>query len=412
VSFRFVLSRSVVRAIAVAAALGLVAAVGVAAADGPPRAELLKIRIGGDLHQTRVVIELDKSATGRLISDKDTPTKKVALALMRVDTAGDMAGAGEGLVTRWTVDGVGGSARVNLELRKDAVVLRRFLLPPAAGLNAYRYVLDLGEYPPGAGPPAQAPTGQTGQSFSVTPTAPLVTTARLQAPRAKKVIVIDAGHGGRDSGALGSTTQEKTDTLMAAKDLKTRLERTGRYTVVMTRDTDAYIPLETRVLIARRANADLFISLHADSIGTVGAATRGASVYTLSERGADRTARGVFGRSDWFMNVNLPGQDSATKRILLDLTQRQNVNRSSTFAELLLERLNGVTPLLRRSHRDANLMVLLAPDVPAVLLEMGFITNAEDEEALADPDHRKKVMGAVTDAIEGYFEEEERYAAR
>jgi N-acetylmuramoyl-L-alanine amidase len=134
--------------------------------------------------------------------------------------------------------------------------------------------------------------------------------------------------------------------------------------VVMTRDTDTYIPLETRVQIARRANADLFISLHADSIGVEGGATRGASVYTLSERGTDRTARGLFGKTDWFMNVALPGQDSATKRILLDLTQRQNVNRSSTFAELLLDKEGAVTPLLRRSHRDANLMVLLAPDVP------------------------------------------------
>jgi N-acetylmuramoyl-L-alanine amidase len=180
----------------------------------------------------------------------------------------------------------------------------------------------------------------------------------------------------------------------------------------MTRDTDAYIPLETRVQIARRANADLFISLHADSIGTLGAATRGASVYTLSERGADRTAKGVFGRSDWFMNVNLPGQDSETKRILLDLTQRQNVNRSSTFAELLLDRIGPVTPLLARSHRDANLMVLLAPDVPAVLLEMGFITNPQDEADLADPERRARLMDAVAGAIDDYFAEESRYEIR
>jgi N-acetylmuramoyl-L-alanine amidase len=412
VSSLLLLSRSVLRLAGVAAALGLVAAVGVAAADGPPRPELLKVRVGGDLRQTRVVIELDKSASGRMISDKDAPSKKVALALLRVDTAGDMAGAGEGLVARWTVESIGGSARLNLDLRKDAVVLRRFLLPPAEGLAAYRYVVDLGEAAPSAPAPQGAAAPESGVPREASASVVTSAAARLEAPRAKKVVVIDAGHGGRDSGALGAETQEKSDTLLAAKDLKARLERTGRYAVVMTRDTDAYIPLETRVQIARRANADLFISLHADSIGTVGAATRGASVYTLSERGADRTAKGVFGRSDWFMEVNLPGQDSATKRILLDLTQRQNVNRSSAFAELLLERLNGVTPLLRRSHRDANLMVLLAPDVPAVLLEMGFITNADDEAGLADADHRRKMMGAVAEAIDGYFAEEERYAAR
>ena len=231
-------------------------------------------------------------------------------------------------------------------------------------------------------------------------------------PLAKKVVVIDAGHGGKDSGALGASTKEKDDTLAAARALRDRLERSGRYKVVMTRDTDAFIPLATRVQIARRANADLFISLHADSIGVEGAATRGASVYTLSERGADRTAKGLFGRSDWFMNVNLPGQDSATNRILLDLTQRQNVNRSSTFAEILLDKIGSATTLLRRSHRDANLMVLLAPDVPAVLMEMGFITNPEDEQALADPDHRAKVMSAVGDAIDAYFAQDARYALR
>jgi N-acetylmuramoyl-L-alanine amidase len=120
----------------------------------------------------------------------------------------------------------------------------------------------------------------------------------------------------------------------------------------------------------------------------------------------------VFGRSDWFMNVNLPGQDSATKRILLDLTQRQNGNRSSAFAEMLLDRIGEVAPLLGRSHRDANLMVLLAPDVPAVLLEMGFITNPDDERGLADTQRRTKMMAAATSAIDAYFAQEARYALR
>jgi len=187
--------------------------------------------------------------------------------------------------------------------------------------------------------------------------------------------------------------------------------RTGRYKVVMTRDTDVFVPLEQRVQIARRANADLFISLHADSGGS-DPSIRGATVYTLSEKGTDRVAHGVFDKSDWFMNLALPGQDAATKRILLDLTQRETKNRSSVFAELLLGKIGDKVELLRHSHRDAGFMVLLAPEVPAVLLEMGFISNPDDEQVLADPARRAAFMGAAADAIDAYFAQEARYAMR
>ncbi len=404
-----VLRYPLVRIILACAALSGLAAAGVAVAQSTPGANLLKVRVGGDSHASRVVIELDKTVSGKLVSPADA-SKHVILALPHVDIAGEMNGQGEGLVKSWAVDSAAGAARIKFELRRDAVVKRRFLLPPGDGLNVYRYVIDLDSNDPAPPTPVEK-AAETKTTFTKTATISDDPQVRLP-PQGKKVVVIDAGHGGKDSGALGASTKEKDDTLAAARVLRDRLERSGRYKVVMTRDTDAYIPLETRVQIARRANADLFISLHADSIGTVGAATRGASVYTLSERGADRTAKGLFGRNDWFMNVNLPGDDSATKRILLDLTQRQNVNRSSTFAEILLDKIAGTTTLLRRSHRDANLMVLLAPDVPAVLMEMGFITNPDDEQALADNEHRAKVMGAVGDAIDAYFAEEARYAMR
>ena len=397
------------RVVLAGAALSCVTAAGAAMAGSAPEANLLKVRVGGDTRQTRVVIELDKTASGKLVSDA-AASKHVVLALPHVDIAGEMNGQGEGLVKSWSVDSAAGAARIKFDLRRDAVVRRRFLLPPGDGLSVYRYVVDLDSNDTSPATPVEK-ASETRSILAKTAAVSDDPQVRLP-PQGKKVVVIDAGHGGKDSGALGSDTREKDDTLAAAHALRDRLEQTGRYKVVMTRDTDAFIPLETRVQIARRANADLFISLHADSIGIQGDATRGASVYTLSERGADRTAKGLFGKSDWFMNVNLPGQDSATKRILLDLTQRQNVNRSSTFAEILLDKIAPTTTLLRRSHRDANLMVLLAPDVPAVLMEMGFITNPEDERALADPDHRARMMGAVADAIDGYFAEEARYAMR
>jgi N-acetylmuramoyl-L-alanine amidase len=139
---------------------------------------------------------------------------------------------------------------------------------------------------------------------------------------------------------------------------------------------------------------------------------RGATVYTLSDKGSDRVARKVLTSSDWFINVNMPSRDTTVNRILLDLTQRATKNQSTSFADMLVSHVSDQTPMLQHSHRDAGYVVLLAPDVPAVLLEMGFVTNAQDVAALTDPLQRVRLMGAVGDAIDDYFAEQRRYAAR
>jgi len=153
------------------------------------------------------------------------------------------------------------------------------------------------------------------------------------------------------------------------------------------------------VQIARRADADLFISLHANS--GPNSSTRGASVYTLADHAASRSAK-LVSKDDWFMKASLQG-DRGVSGILYDLTQRATKNRSATFAELLLERLSENQTLLRRSHREAGLAVLLAPDVPAVLLEMGFITSPEDEALLRDPNRRARLMGSVAELHQVLF---------
>jgi len=222
------------------------------------------------------------------------------------------------------------------------------------------------------------------------------------------VIVIDPGHGGHDPGALGAQGFEKDVNLAAALTLKERLERSPRYRVVLTREDDTYVPLEDRVRVAQRAGADLFISLHSDSGGD--ANVRGASVYTLSDKASGRATRFVK-RDDWFMKASLTG-DRGVSDILFDLTQRATKNRSAAFASTLVGHIDGKAPLLRRSQRDAGFMVLLAPDVPAVLLEMGFVTNPDDEQFLRDVGQRKRLMNAVGDSIDDYFAEVTRLAAR
>jgi N-acetylmuramoyl-L-alanine amidase len=399
------LNGRVARVAVACAVLGLGVAAAAAAQDDQS-AGVLKVRLGGDAHQTRIVVELDRSVQGKLVA-KDTSARTVVVALPQVGAPGGMQGQGAGLVKAWSVEEAKGGARIKLDLVRAATIKRRFLLAPGDGVSVYRYVIDLSEDADDALGPIQTASYPVSANVPARP-------ERVKAPLqpivpSKKVVVIDAGHGGKDPGALGAENREKDLTLAAAHTLRDRLERSGHYKVVLTRDTDVFVPLERRVEIARRANADLFISLHADSGGD--SSTRGATVYTLSEKGADRAARKAFDH-EGFVDVALPGSDEAVNRILLDLTQRGTVNRSSTFAETLLHRIGDRTPLLQRSHRDAGYMVLLAPDVPAVLLEMGFVTNAEDERALADPEHRRDLMDGVAQAIDDYFSQESQLAMR
>lgn len=346
--------------------------------------DVLRVRFGGDAQRTRVVVDLGASARGAVV--EDGAGGRAVVSLSGVSPGRGLSGDGNGLVRSWRVASSGGNARVEMNLASGAEIERRFLLPPGDGVAHYRYVIDLKAT--GRSAPRQA-----------TP-AP-----RSEAPRAEKpLVVIDAGHGGRDPGAQGADAREKDITLAAARDLKAELERTGRYRVRLTRDSDVYVIHGRRVQIARNAGADLFISLHADAGSDP--ALRGASVYTLSEQGAGRAVREFTRNGDWQRDLRLPGRDASVDRILLDMTQRATQNRSAQFARVLLTHLEAADrPLLRRSHRDAGLAVLLAPDVPAVLLEMGFITNAEDERALSDDRQRRRMMRTVAQGIDRYFRE-------
>ena len=375
--------------------IGCLAATGGAVAGAVPA----KVRFGGDLQSTRLVLDVAQQIDGRLVPG--APAHKIIVEFPRLSVDAD-SGKGQGLVESWTLAKGGAGARLTLTLAGDAAIDRRFSLPPSEGVGFYRYVIDL---------KPQTATGPTAKpiitaAVATTPvaampvSAPRAPAAPARAAGIRKVIVIDAGHGGHDSGALGSHVQEKQITLAAAKALKARLEQTGRYKVVLTRSGDTFIPLEDRVRIARDANADLFISLHADS-GPAG--TRGASVYTLSDRGSDRVAQKAdAGSSNWAITA---GQDGAkaVRQILFDLTQRVTRNKSAAFAETLIQEVGGDRPVLTRAHRDAGYVVLFAPDVPAVLLEMGFVTNPSDEALLTSSAQREALAASIARSIDKYF---------
>ena len=224
---------------------------------------------------------------------------------------------------------------------------------------------------------------------------------RLKPKRRQFVIVIDAGHGGHDPGAIGKgKTKEEDITLKAALELKKQLLAKKRYKIVLTRSADQYIAHDDRVRIARKAGADLFISLHADSASNSSA--RGASVYTLASRAENRSDR-LVSHQKWIANVDLAQTSQPVSNILVDLAQRKTRSQSAQFADILLSELGKKSKLIGNSHRQAGYYVLLAPDVPAVLLEMGFVSNRKDEKLLASSKHRKKLMQAVTTAIDKFF---------
>lgn len=381
-----------------------------ATSHGADAGGVLTVQVHGDASETRVVVELDQGARARLVEGQDKRT--LVLAWPELDSGKELSGPGGGLVSGWVVDEAAGAARLKLSLKSDAQVSRRFLLPPGDGVETYRYVLDLKSTAAAPKPPAKlvvlppAPKSRPGAAAEKS----VLISAPKTPAGGKKVVVIDAGHGGKDPGAIGVRAREGAVTLAAAKALKARLERGGRYKVVLTRDKDVFLPLETRVRIARQARADLFISLHADAGGDP--SLKGVSVYTLSENGSDRVAKKVMAKDRSLGEVKLPGRDAAVNSILLDLTQRATRNQSATFAQLLLNEVDDVCALLRRSHRDAGYVVLLAPDVPAVLLEMGFMTNADDEGLLTDPRRRAAMMNAVGDGIDAYFVQTAQLASR
>jgi N-acetylmuramoyl-L-alanine amidase len=223
------------------------------------------------------------------------------------------------------------------------------------------------------------------------------------------VIVIDPGHGGKDPGASShNQRREKAIVLSTSLKLKAILEQNPRYKVHLTRENDVYVEHEDRVSMARNWGADLFISVHADAAGNPGVS--GATVYTLSSRG-ERRVDGTARTNGWDLPIE-DGTPVEVSGILADLIKRETKSNSSIFAEMLIPELAKAGPIVRNSHRQENFFVLLAPDVPAVLVEIGFLTNRSDVARLSSDSGQGKAADAIANAIDQYFEQRDLlYAA-
>ncbi len=311
----------------------------------------------------------------------------IDLANTRLELPHGAAGEGQGLgfIRRFRhAPRPDGNARLVLDLAGEARLVRQDL----GGREDPNIRFDLAAITLNA--PQRAPQEYLGRS----------------APR--RTVVIDAGHGGRDPGAIGATgVREKDVVLNTALMLRQALESRGRYSVALTRDRDEFVELEQRVRFARAQNADLFISIHADSHAN--AAAQGASVYTISERGEDR-AQSMVSAQNWQIDLGEAPRQGVARDILVDLYQRETTNRSAQFAQTLIPRVGEVAPLLRNTHRNAGFYVLLAPDVPAVLIETGFLSNVADERRLTDPRARERLAEAMAQSVDTYFAGPQMYA--
>ncbi|MBU6339825.1 MAG: N-acetylmuramoyl-L-alanine amidase [Rickettsiales bacterium] len=223
----------------------------------------------------------------------------------------------------------------------------------------------------------------------------------------KKIIVIDAGHGGKDPGTIGdyARTKEKNITLSYAKELKKYLDNTKKYQVFLTRDKDFFIPLKKRVEKARRMKADLFISLHANSINDD--VTSGLSIYTLSEKSSDKQAELLArkeNRADIISGADFSTESPDVMKTLIDLSQRDSMNKSSIFANIAIMSVkDSEIKILQNTHRFAGFAVLTAPDMASVLIELGYLSNRNEEKNLNNLIYKRKVAQSLTEAIDKYF---------
>jgi N-acetylmuramoyl-L-alanine amidase len=368
------------------------------------------IRIASHGDATRVVIDLSKPVSYRYLSLGQPP--RLAIDLPDVHwTVGADASRAVGLVKGFRFGQPRpGIARIVLDVAQPFEIDRMFELPPN-GTRGHRIVTDLVEKPVNghhhqfaeAITPAAAP-GDT-QAAAVMVVRP---PARKPPPPAdERIIVIDPGHGGVDPGAIGSSTNilEKEVALRMGLALRDRLEATGRYRVIMTRDEDRIVRLRDRLQIARQSEGELFISLHADSL-VKAPDVRGASVYTLSERASNDEAARLArkeNRADILAGVDLSDQEDVVTEILIDLAQRDANNKSVSFAELLVQELKDATRMAKRRRAQAGFVVLKSPDMPSVLVELGYLSNAADEKTLADDAHIARLAAAVAQAVDVYF---------
>ena len=362
-------------------------------------------RVAGDEKRTRFVLDVNGPIDVSAFTLADPYRVILDFAELKFNLPAAAGREGRGLVSAFRYGVFApGKARVVIDASGPVAVDRTFFIA-AYDSQPARLVVDLvptdrEKFIRNAA--VQARTNATVQKAAL---AVPNTSAQNSGP---PLIVIDAGHGGIDSGAIAPSGVEEKDVVLAvAKKLAEKLERTRQFRVLLTRYDDTFLPLDERVQMARMNHAALFISVHADSISRREGEARGASIYTVSDRASDADAARLAdkeNKADAIAGVDLSGKSPDVAGILVDLAHRETKNFSGLFARTLVGRMQAATPMHKTPLRSAGFTVLRAPDVPSVLVELGFLSNSQDVKLLTSDEWRDKVTGAMTAAIQRYFQ--------
>jgi N-acetylmuramoyl-L-alanine amidase len=361
-------------------------------------------RLGGDDKQTRFVLDLSRRVEMRAFTLADPYRVVIDLPQVNFQLPPKTGERGRGLVKAFRFGlMMAGASRVVLDVNAPVRIEKTFAIDPMDGLPA-RLVLDLAAVDREAFLRAAAVDNRLPRRGE-----PL--RKHEPAPRAggdpRPIIVLDPGHGGIDSGTRAPTGQtEKSLVLDFALMLRDRLERTGKFRVVTTRTEDSFVPLAERVRLARSRQAQLFISIHCDALARGDGDAEGATVYTLSEHASDAQAARLAeagNKADVIAGVDLSAASDDIADILIDLAQRETKNFSAQFAQTLVNELKSSARLHKHPLKSAGFRVLTAPDVPSVLLELGYISSRENLKQLVSDGWRARVADSIAQAVEAFF---------
>jgi N-acetylmuramoyl-L-alanine amidase len=367
-------------------------------------------RLAGDAKQTRFILDLDKTVPFRAFPLADPYRVVVDIPQVNFQLPEGSGTAGRGLIKAFRYGLVmPGGSRIVFDLTGPAKIAKSYVLDAANG-QPPRLVLELEEVDRTGFVQSLAAESRPDLKPAITDVAAIAETPAPPEPAAvadsRPVVVIDPGHGGIDNGTQSGAENEKNLVLGFGLALRDRIEKGGKYRVVMTRTDDTFIPLADRVKIARNQSAALFVSIHADALPRREGDAQGATIYTLSDRASDAEAERLAeaeNKADAIGGVNLTEEPTDVADILIDLAQRETRTFSSRFARLLLGEMKNTARMHKNPLKSAGFKVLKAPDVPSVLIELGYVSNKGDLEHLVSENWRSRTVGSMAQAIDAFF---------
>jgi N-acetylmuramoyl-L-alanine amidase len=365
-------------------------------------------RLAGDARQTRFILDLDRPIQFRAFALADPYRVVVDIPQVSFKLAAGTGNAGRGLIKAFRYGLVmPGESRIVFDLTGPAKIANSYVLEAANG-QPPRLVLELEQIDRTAFVQALAPENrpELRPTIAEANAAVVLGAAKPAPPDTRPLIVIDPGHGGLDNGTQAAGEMEKNLVLGFSLALRDRIEKSGKYRVVMTREDDTFIPLNDRVKVARNQSAALFVSIHADALPRREGDAQGATIYTLSDKASDAEAERLAeaeNKSDAIGGVNLTDEPTEVADILIDLAQRETRTFSNRFARLLMGEMKNTVRMHKHPLKSAGFRVLKAPDVPSVLIELGYVSNKGDLEHLVSENWRSKTVGSMAQAIDAFF---------